>query len=143
LSNSAWLLALDSGAARWLTPNERTSITGVYAEQEHIGELAKEEMSKWTELAAFAGPTRNDDAKEGAVRVWLAYAQRVQLGECIQAGRYERALGSTTDLASFFNFCVGRRPDEDPAILYRDWQERGWISPASPRVAESPLTAPL
>lgn len=146
LSNTAWLIALDSGAARWLTPKERTSITGVYAEQDHIGELAKEEISRWTELAAFAGPIRNAgdaDAEQRAVRVWLAYAQRVQLGECIQAGRYERVLGSTADLASFFNFCVGRRPDEDPGILYREWEKRGWISPESPRVTESPLTAPL
>lgn len=143
LSNSAWLLALDSGAARWLTPEERTSITGVYAEQDHIGELATQEMSKWTELAAFAGRTTDADAQQREVRVWLAYAERAQLGECIQAGRYERALGSTTDLASFFKFCVGRRPDEDPSILYREWKKRGWISPQSPPVIESPLTAPL
>jgi hypothetical protein len=146
LSDSAWLLALDSGAARWLSPRERTSITGVYAEQDHILDLATEEMSKWTELAAFAGPKRDPEeayAEERAVRVWLAYAQRVQLGECIQAGRYERALGSTTELASFFNFCVRRRPDEDATSLYREWQKRGWISPASPRLAKSPLTAPL
>ena len=146
LSDSAWLLALDSGAARWLTPKERTSITGIYAEQDHIGDLAKDEISKWTELAAFAGPNRNPgavDAEERAVRIWLAYAQRVQLGECIQAGRYERALGSETDLAKFFNFCVGRRPDEDPTILYREWHKRGWISAQSPPLAESRLTAPL
>jgi len=146
LSNSAWLLALDSGAARWLTTEERTSITGIYAEQDHIGELATEEMAKWTELAAYVGPAGNPDdaaAEKRAVRVWLAYAQRVQLGECIQAGRYERALGSTAALANFFNFCVTRRPEEDPGILYREWRMRGWISPKSPRLEDGPLTAPL
>jgi type II secretory pathway pseudopilin PulG len=146
LSDTAWRLALDSGAARWLAPKERASITGVYAEQDHIGDLAKEEMSRWTELAAFAGLTTSQeagDARDRAVRVWLAYAQRVQLGECIQLGRYERALGSTAELARFFDFCVRRDPDEDPSILYREWQKRGWISGDSPRPIARGLTAPL
>lgn len=146
LSDTAWRLALDSGAARWLAPKERASITGVYAEQDHIDDLAKEEMSRWTELAAFAGlPTSREgvEARERAVRVWLAYAQRVQLGECIQVGRYERALGSTAELARFFDFCVRRRPDEDPSLFYPDWLKKGWISAESPRPIAGALTAPL
>ena len=135
LADSEWTLALDSGALRWLTPAERTDFAGVYAAQTHTRELAVEEMSKWTELAAFAGSAITpDDVRDRtrAVRVWLAYAQRVQLGQCIMAGRYERAFGATARMPDFTDYCAKHPPDDDPARIYSDWARRRWSGRAAP-----------
>ena len=132
-ADSAWTLAVDSGALSWLTPAERTNITGVYAAQRNARELAVEEMSKWAQLAAFAGTdatTEDIRDRSRAVRVWQAYAQRVQFAHCVMAARYEQALGATIPrVQDLGEFCAARRPDVDPSSTYREWARRGWLSP--------------
>jgi hypothetical protein len=130
-ADSAWTLAVDSGALRWLTQTERTNITGVYAAQRNARELAVEEMSKWSELAAFPGTNASkEDIRDSsrAVRVWQAYAQRVQFAHCVMAARYEQALGAPIPMQEVGESCATRRPDLDPSYTYRDWARRGWLS---------------
>jgi type II secretory pathway pseudopilin PulG len=135
LADSAWTLAVDSGALRGLNADERTNITGVYAAQRNARELAVEEMSKWSELAAFSGADATGEEirdRNRAIRVWQAYAQRVQFAHCIIAARYEGALGDTSPPVgkSLADYCAARRPDLDPSFTYREWARRGWVSPA-------------
>jgi hypothetical protein len=134
LDDAAWTMAVETGALRWLTPAERVGVAGAYTEQRHVRELADQEMTKWTELAAFEstpGLPEEKSSRERAIRIWQAFAQRTQLAECVTAGRYERALGSTVQLKKLIEFCASLRPDRDPAIIYSEWKRRGWASSSS------------
>ena len=138
LNNSAWTMAVETGALRWLSPEERSNVAEIYAGHQRVGEVVMQEMTTWAELAAFeSGPASPEvqDSRDRAIRVWQAFALRLQLAQCVTAGRYERALGARIPVEDLIgNFCAGIGPDEDPAIIYREWKKRGWTSPVAPRL---------
>jgi hypothetical protein len=136
LYDAAWTSAVQTGALRWLAPAERTILAELYTAQNHTRELATQEVTSWTELAAIDPEPRSaEDARDRArlVRVWLAYAQRVQLSQCVNAGRYERVLGARVRVEQLIEFCAAQPPDEDPVHIYRQLQRRGWTSGSEPR----------
>jgi hypothetical protein len=131
LNDAAWTMTINTGSLRWLTPTERANITQLYTEQRHARDLADEEMSKWTDLAAFDSKQdlpENRSERERVMHVWLAFAERTQLAECATAGRYERALGARVPLGELIDFCASVSPEQDPAAIYADWKKRGWAS---------------
>lgn len=136
LNDSAWIMAVETGALRWLSNAERASVAEVYASHQRLRDVTGQEMTKWSELAAFdpeAGSPEATAARNRAIRIWQAYALRVQLAHCATAGRYEQALGARLPHARLVDFCAGRRPDESPETLYAEWYKRGWASPVPPR----------
>lgn len=140
VTDSAWTMAVETGAVRWLTPAERASFSEIYAGQQRARDVALEEMARWTELGGFPpnpGATASDANRNLTLRVWQAWVHRVQFALCVNVGRYERALGATVTEAQLLAFCAERRPDEDPASIYREWQKLGWVSATAPRTLAS------
>lgn len=136
LYDAAWTSAVQTGALRWLTPAERTMLAELYTAQSHTRELATQEITSWTELAAVDPKGRTaEDASDRTrrVRIWLAYAQRVQLSQCVNAGRYERVLGARVRVEQLIEFCSAQPPAEDPVHIYRQLKRRGWTSAFEPR----------
>lgn len=137
LNDGAWTMTVQTGAMRWLEPDERASFAEIYAGQQRMRDVVSEEMARWTELAAF--PSRpasveGRDSRDRAIRVWQAFAQRAQLALCVNAGRHERALGARVPDEQLGEFCTARPPDEDPGSIYRDWKRFGWVSAHPPRL---------
>ena len=134
LTNVAWTMAIQTEALRLLSPIERDRIAGIFIEQQHVLELANYEMTKWTELASFSSAPNHifDSAdRDRAIRVWQAFAQRVQLAQCATLGATERALGADIADASYVESCARFSPDVDPARIYKDWNRLGWIANSS------------
>ena len=136
INDSAWTMAIETGALRWLTAKERASVAAIYAGQTRMRDVVNQEMTSWAQLAAFRpdGTAQPDAARDRALRIWQAFAQRAQLAQCSSAGRYERALGANIPDAELVEFCRLRRTEEDPAVLYDEWAKRGWTSTAQPRL---------
>lgn len=136
LYDAAWTSAVQTGALRWLAPAERTMLAELYTAQSHTRELATQEITSWTELAAVDPKAMSaEDASDRSrrVRVWLAYAQRVQFSQCVNAGRYERVLGARVRVEQLIEFCSSQPADEDPALIYRRLKQRGWTSGLEPK----------
>lgn len=136
LYDAAWTSAVQTGALRWLSAAERTMLAELYTAQSHTRELADKEITSWTELAAVnpqpkSGEGARDDSRR--IRVWLAYAQRVQLSQCVNAGRYERILGARVRVEQLIDFCSAQPADEDPVLIYRRMNQKGWTSGIEPR----------
>lgn len=136
LYDAAWISAVQTGALRWLSPAEQTMFAELYTAQSHTRELADQEITSWTELAASdpnAISAEDTSDRSRRVRIWLAYAQRVQLSQCVNAGRYERVLGATVRVEQLIEFCSSQPADEDPVLIYRRLKQRGWTSGLEPR----------
>jgi hypothetical protein len=141
LTDAAWTMTVETGAIRWLEPDERAKFADVYASYERMRDLILEELVRWTELAAFLPTSSSADqveSRDRAIRVWRAFAQRAQLAQCVNAGRHERALGAHVDLQQISEFCAKRPPEEDPASIYRQWKKLGWLSPIPPQILTEP-----
>jgi hypothetical protein len=124
LFDSAWTMAVETGALRWLPREERALLAEAYTSQRINHEVITQEMARWTELAAFpAGPlpAADDEARLRAVRVWQGYAVRVGVANCLHAARLERALDPRLPRESMFGLCDSYRPEHGPARLYRAW----------------------
>ena len=136
VNDAAWTMAVETGAIRWLAPNERANFAELYTGQQRARDLVFEEMSRWTELGGFPPTPASADVESSrnrALRVWQAWAQRVQFALCGNAGRYERVLGADVPERELLEFCAGRPPDEDPASIYREWKKLGWVSTIAPQ----------
>lgn len=141
LTDGAWTMTVETGAIRWLDPTERARIAEVYAGYERMRDVVFQELIRWTELAAFAAPIESPEMRrerDRAIRVWQAFAQRAQMAQCVNAGRHERALGAQIGERELSDFCAKRRPDEDPASIYREWGKLGWVSSIAPRTLGEP-----
>ena len=137
LTDAAWTMTVETGAIRWLNPNERTRIAEVYAGYERMRDIISEELIRWTELAAFSAKTASPEMqgeRDRAIRVWQAFALRAQMAQCVNAGRHERALGAQVAEQQIYDFCAKRRPEEDPSSIYREWRRLGWVSSIPPRI---------
>jgi hypothetical protein len=145
LNDSAWVMAVETGALRWLTPAERARIAEIYAGHQRMRDVVAQEMANWAELAAFPVgdlPPAMDHERQRAVRVWQAYAQRAQLAQCASIGRYERALGANVSDSALVEFCRATPPTQDPSVFYRIWERRGWVSPTRPTILREPAPPP-
>ena len=137
LSDAAWGMAAQTGAVRWLSPEERMAFAEVYASQRWGQELVSNEMTAWSELAAFApGPAGAEEARrrEEATAVWRAWADRAYSSTCVQSARYERALGAEIDdQGQVVETCLTRPTGAGARELYGEWERRGWLGePGSP-----------
>lgn len=145
VNDAAWTMAVETGAIRWLGPSERTNFAELYAGQQRARDLVSQEMTRWTELGGIppAAPAAEVDASRNrALRIWQAWVQRAQFSLCVSAGRYERALGAVVPEQELVEFCAARRPDEDPASIYREWRKLGWVSSTAPRTLARARASP-
>lgn len=137
LTDAAWTMTVQTGAIRWLDPAERSTIADVYIAYGRMRDVVTEELTRWTELAAFP-PTPSSAAmledRDRAIRVWRAFAQRAQMAQCVNAGRHERALGSHVTMQQISDFCARQSPAVGPAAIYREWNRFGWASPVQPQI---------
>jgi hypothetical protein len=137
VTDAAWTMTVQTGALRWLDPDERSTMADVYIAYGRMRDVVTEELVRWTELAAFppkpTSPEMLDD-RDRAIRVWRAFAQRAQMAQCVNAGRHERALGATVTIKQISDFCAGQSPAVDPAVIYREWKRRGWASATPPQI---------
>lgn len=129
-------MTVETGAIRWLDRTERTRMAEVYAGYERMRDVVLEEMVRWTELAAFSPnlTTGERRSRDQAIRVWQGFAQRAQMAQCVNAGRHERALGAEIGERELSDFCARRSAEEDPASIYREWKNLGWVSSIPPRI---------
>ena len=136
INDFAWTMAVETGAIRWLAPVERKKFAEVYAGQQRARDVVLQEMIRWTELAGFPETPETAEmeaSREQAILIWQAFAHRTQFALCVNAGRYERALGADVPEDELLNFCARRRPEEDPVAIYREWRDLNWISSTAPR----------
>lgn len=133
-ADAAWSMAVQTGAIRWLDPQERIALAQAYSNQQWAQELVTAEMARWFDLAAFTpGPPSEEEARRRAqaLAVWRAWADRAFTAVCVQSARYERALGGKVDPQNeLAAACLSRTPGEDPRALYREWERRGWLGEA-------------
>lgn len=141
INDAAWTMAIETGALRWLSAEERASIASIYAGHQRMRDVVDQEMSVWAELAAFQSEADSPEMareRNRAIRVWQAFAQRTQLAQCASIGRYERALGAKISDEALIEFCRTWPPTEDPANLYREWEKFGWVKSTKPKMLTQP-----
>lgn len=137
MTDAAWTMTVQTGAIRWLDPAERARTAELYAGYERMRDIVSQEMVRWTELAAFPPTSASREThgeRDRAIRVWQGFALRSQMAQCVNAGRHERALGAQIGERELTDFCAKRRPEEDPALIYREWRKLGWTSSIPPRI---------
>ena len=120
--STAWAMANQSDALRFLEPEERRRITDSYSSQAVYVELTTDEMDAWTRLAGTVGSNAStDDARERdrAIRIWRAYARRVALATCIAAVRIEAQLNPKIPTGAGARICPAYRLGGDPSAIYR------------------------
>lgn len=135
VDDSAWTMAIETGAIRLLTPVERKNIAEIYAGQERTRDVVLQEMIRWTELGGFRDAPKTAEmeaSRDRAIRIWQAFALRTQFALCVTALRYERALGAEVSENELLDFCTRQRPEEDPVVLYREWRKLNWTSSTPP-----------
>ena len=135
VNDAAWTMTVETGAIRWLRPQERAILAKVYAGHERMREVVANELERWTELGGFEreGPPEESRERDRAVRIWRAYAQRTQFAICMNLGRHEQALGASIPDPDLTQYCVSFPATRSPGTLYSDWMERNWVSPTPPR----------
>lgn len=112
MTEAAWTMAVQTGALRHMDDHERQSLAYVYTSQNIYNSLLAEEMNHWTALAT----SRPGDA---AVKLWMAYAQRVGISVCIATIRIERFRNQKLPAARLQPLCQRYRLSTPPAQLYR------------------------
>lgn len=135
VADSAWTMTLQTGAIRWLEPEERAMFARVYAGHERMREVVANELVRWTELAGFEEQQSSPEdtrQRRRAIRIWQAYAQRTQFALCMNMGRHEQALGASIPNAKLSDYCVRVPATRPPEAVYGDWAERGWVSANPP-----------
>lgn len=134
VNDAAWTMTVETGAIRWLRPEERAIFARVYAGHERMREVVANELVRWTELGGFAQESSLEESRERdrAVRIWQAYAQRTQFAICMNLGRHEQALGALIPDPDLTQYCVSFPATRPPSGLYSDWMKRNWVSPTPP-----------
>lgn len=112
MTDAAWTMAVQTGALRHIEEKERQSLAYVYTSQNIYNSLLAEEMNHWTALAT-AGHS------DPAVKLWMAYAQRVGISVCIATIRIERFRNPKLAAARLQPLCQRYRLSTPPANLYR------------------------
>lgn len=112
MTDTAWAMAVQTGALRHMDKQERQSLAYVYASHEIYNQLLAEEMNRWTSLA-IAG---QDDT---AVKMWMAYAQRIGISSCITSLRIESYRNPKLPTDRLQPLCQRYRLSVPPAKLYR------------------------
>ncbi len=112
LTDAAWTMTVQTGALRHIPQQERQPLAYVYTSQDIYNRLLAEEMNHWTALAA-AG------SGDAAVKLWMAYAQRVGISVCITTTRIERFRDPKLPTEKLQPMCQRYRLSIPPAQLYR------------------------
>jgi hypothetical protein len=112
MTDAAWTMAVQTGALRHIPQQERETLVYLYTSQDIYNQLLAEEMNHWTALAT-AGPG------DAAVKLWMAYAQRVGISVCIATIRIERFRNPRLPTARLQPVCQRYRLSIPPAQLYR------------------------
>ena len=134
VNDAAWTMTVETGAIRWLEPEERAIVARVYAAHERMREVVANELVRWTELAGFAeGSPEETHERNRAIRIWQAYAQRTQFALCMNLARHEQALGASIPDLALTAYCVRFPATRPPSALYSDWMKRNWVSPTPPK----------
>lgn len=134
VNDAAWTMTVETGAIRWLRPEERAIMARVYAGHERMREVVANELVRWTELGGFAQERSPEELRERdrAIRIWQAYAQRTQFAICMNLGRHEQALGASIPDPDLTQYCVSFPATRPPNGLYSDWRKRHWVSRTPP-----------
>ena len=120
--DTAWTIARQNDALRYLQPDERRRITDTYVAEAVYTELVDQEMNAWTQLAGTAGTDADREEarqRDHAIHVWRAYAGRVALAACIVAVRIEGQLSASISEDAGSQLCRGYPVTGDPAVIYR------------------------
>lgn len=112
MTDAAWIMAIQTGALRFLDEQERQSLAYVYTSQDIYNRLLAEEMNHWTALAAA-------EPNDRAVKLWKPYAQRVGIGACIASIRIERFRKPDIPPPRLQRACESYRLTTPPEELYR------------------------
>lgn len=130
--DAAWTMAGQTGAVRWLRPEERMAFAVAYANQAWTEEVVAEEMARWFDLAPFErGRPGGAERRDAAIAVWRAWADRAYISACVQSARYEEALGGKRPSQSAaLEVCLARTGWDHPSALYQEWERRGWMGKA-------------
>ena len=120
--DTAWTIARQNDAVRFLDPEERRRVTDAYAAEAVYTDLVGDEMNAWTQLAGTAEANASPDEvrqRDHAIRIWRAYAGRVALASCIAAVRIERQLGSAVPEDAGSRVCPAYQLNSEPSVIYR------------------------
>lgn len=119
---AVWTFATQNDVLRYVPADERRRLSGAYIINAGYAEIVHDEMTAWTALAATDGADASraeTNERNKAVAVWLAYAQRVALGSCINLVGLERALNARIPQSASQTICRGYRLEMEPSVIYR------------------------
>lgn len=121
-AKSAWLMTVETGALRLLTPDQRTRYGMAYTANETYYDILTQEMTFWNGLAAFPADDRSQDTlreRGKAILIWKNWANRVALGVCISLARIELAFDPKLPRDRLWATCRAHRVTQPPAEVYK------------------------
>lgn len=121
-SDTAWVMTVETGALRLLSPEERSRFGMVYTANKTYYDILSQEMTYWNGLAAYPADDRSPQTlreRDMAIRLWKNWANRVALGVCISAARIELALHPQLSREKLWTACRAYRATMPAADLYR------------------------
>jgi hypothetical protein len=121
-SDTAWVMTVETGALRLLSPEDRSRFGMVYTANKTYYDILAQEMTHWNGLAAYPAADRSPQTlreRDKAILLWKNWANRVALGVCISAARIEFALQPKLSREKLWATCRAYRATEPPTSLYR------------------------
>jgi len=121
-SDTAWVMTVETGALRLLSPEERSRYGMVYTANKTYYDILAQEMTYWNGLAAYPADDHSPATlreRDKAILLWKNWANRVALGVCISAARIELALHPQLPREKLWTTCRAYRVTEPPAGMYR------------------------
>jgi hypothetical protein len=121
-SDTAWVMTVETGALRLLSPEDRSRYGMVYTANKTYYDILSQEMTYWNGLAAYPAGDRSPQTlreRDKAILLWKNWANRVALGVCISAARIELALHPQLSREKLWATCRAYHVTEPPAGLYR------------------------
>jgi len=121
-SDTAWVMTVETGALRLLSPEDRSRFGMVYTANKTYYDILSQEMTYWNGLAAYPADDRSPQMvreRDAAIRLWKNWANRVALGVCISAARIELAFHPQLSRDKLWTACRAYRATTPPAALYR------------------------
>jgi hypothetical protein len=120
-SDTAWVMTVETGALRLLSPADRSRFGMVYTANKTYYDILSQEMTYWNGLAAYPAEDRSPQTlreRDQAIRLWKNWANRVALGVCISAARIELAFQPQLSREKLWAACRAYRVTSPPADLY-------------------------
>lgn len=121
-SDTAWVMTVETGALRLLSPEDRSRYGKVYTANKTYYDILAQEMTYWNGLAAYPASDRSQATlreRDKAILLWKNWANRMALSVCISVARIELVSHPRLPREKLWATCRAYRVHQPPAELYK------------------------